>query len=105
MVHSFSYRDRLNPQPRSFSLSDRPKAPTLRRRRSAVIGHNGRYRPLTRAAAHRGRELSQWAEPPDVLELARSLRVVTALLLRQRPCRVCDGALGYLVETRFFDQQ
>ena len=48
--------------------------------------------------------VEQWAEPPDVLELARGLRVVAALLLRQRSCRVGDGALGYLVETRFFDQ-
>ncbi len=48
--------------------------------------------------------MEQRAEPPDVLELARGLRVVAALLVRQRSCRVGDGALGYVVETRFFDQ-
>ena len=39
-----------------------------------------------------------------MLELACGLRVVSALLLRQRSCRVSDGALGNLVETRFLDQ-
>ena len=48
--------------------------------------------------------VEQWAESPDVLELARGLRVVTALLVRQRSCRVGDGALGCVLETRFFDQ-
>ncbi len=48
--------------------------------------------------------VEQRAEPPDVLELARGLRVVTALLVRQRSRRVGDGALGYLGETGFFDQ-
>ena len=51
-----------------------------------------------------GDPMEQWAEPPDVLELARGLRVVTPLLLRQRSCRVGDGALGCLIESRFFDQ-
>ena len=46
----------------------------------------------------------QWAEPPDVLELACGLGLVTALVVRERSCRVRDGAVDRVVEVLLGDQ-
>ena len=57
-----------------------------------------------RSALSHGAPRSVSAEPPDVLELARGLLVVTALLVRERSCRVGDRAVGRLVEVCLGDQ-
>ena len=40
----------------------------------------------------------QWPEPPDVLELACGLGLVTALIVRERSCGVRDRAVDRVVE-------
>ena len=46
----------------------------------------------------------QWAEPANVLQLACGLRLVTALVVRQRSCRVGDGAVDRVVEVLLGDK-